>query len=211
MKRLAMTFGLAIILGLPALALGQVRIDCDVWIDTNGDMLPGPNPTVSLYSPVSFDVYIDSKTYVWTYFQAWFNIGPDTDNLYFSRSTTVGDSNLTTMTNQISGGTFFPLDNFQNPTAIGFSGSGFSTPARSGILRLCTFNTKALKVAPAFSGCVTPLLDIVGQYCIVGVTAAGTYSFFYNGTGLATTTCYTISGGTATEKTSWGGIKGLYQ
>jgi hypothetical protein len=185
------------VLACASSAPAQLALDnADIFIDTDGDGIAGPNMTVALNQSLSFYVWIDSKAYTWTNYQAWFTVSP-----FFSR-----DSMDTSADSLVSPGTNYLLDDFSNPTALGLGGIGFS---KTGLQRIGKITTKAIQLAASFSACVTPIVDTgnaYGTFTIVATTSD--YGLFTNGNNAAS--CYTI-GGNATEATSWGKVKGLFQ
>lgn len=197
-------FVLFSILTCPGLALAQCfaptppGIDnCDIYIDTDGDGLAGPNQTVGLNQNLSFYVWIDTKAYTWTNFLAFVTVSP-----FFSSDTSQGAG----QDSMITGGTIFNFDNVSNPMAVGIGGLGFN---RTGLQRLGKLSTRAIQNAASFSACLTPIVDPGAAYgTFTSVGTASDYSLFCNG--MVTPGCYTI-GGNPTDATSWGQVKGLFK
>jgi hypothetical protein len=123
------------------------------WTDGDGDGLPDGGPFL-LGSPgaVNVDVWIDSQSFLWTnylVFVEWNDACLD----YVSAAYIV------------SGGTNFPLDDFSNPSAIGFGGFGFSL---QGVTRI---GSVSLNYTGPGTCCVQPIIDYnnpYGTYCALG-------------------------------------------
>lgn len=209
MKRWHSLVALGWVILLPALAwsacpsVGQTRGDCDIWIDTNGDGLPGPNMAVDLNAFVTFRIYIDAKDFSFTYFQAWVSNGPNAGTQYFSRDT--ADIDYTT---GIAGASPDPVDFFTNPTALGFTSSGFGAQA-GGVRLLATVTTKAIRQTPSFQACIDPMVDPYDGYGTFSTIGQGVVFSLFCDAAIDSAGCYGI-GDTATEETSWGQIKGLF-
>lgn len=208
MKSMVLILVLASLLAIPVAALAQPtcppgggETDLNMWIDTDGDGAPGPNQTVALNASVTVDVYIDTESFAFTSFQAWVDLG-DGGGFYFSRDTADVD-----VTFRITGGVPDVVDTFSNPTAIGFTGSGYLS--QMGVIRVATLVTKAIRNAPSFSGCIAPIVDYANPSGTFSIVSAATYAVFC--TGVVTSGCYTIGGGNSTENTTWGGVKSLFQ
>jgi hypothetical protein len=182
MRKLSTTlFLLALALAPASVFAGQV------YTDGNGDGLPDGAPfTAAASAQVTVDIYMDSQSFAWTNYQAWIerlNVS------YASHTYAAGN------------GTPFPIDNFSNPSATGFAGSG--APNRHGLVLI-----GSLTVHKDVDGlaCLTPIIDTANPYgtlCIVATTSD--YRIFQTAHG----SCW--DGQNATEETNWGAIKGLYQ
>jgi hypothetical protein len=190
MRRSLWVLAVALFLLTPVAAFGQTP---KCWTDSSPfDGLPDVGTiSVGNNQDVVVDVYQDSGTFVWTYYQAWIERDAGLD--------------FVSGTYTITGGSNFPLDmDVSRPATTGFAGSGFN---RSG-----TYLVGRLTLHTDGSGtqCADPLVDIndpYGVFCIVGAGVA--YATFQGGANSGT--CWNVGGGTSTEETTWGQIKGLYR
>lgn len=178
--------------------------DAHVWLDTNGDGLPGPNQLVLPNSMVSVDIWFDTGDFEWTAFQAWLRFGTELGNLCFSR-----DTSEVEIVYHVPIGLPFPPDNFSSPYGFGIAGS--DVPPTSGVTRIATVTTRILRSSPDFSCCMSPIVDPDDPYyvfCVVQRYQPSAYGLFCAGT--VDSVCYgTIS--TANEQASWGRVKGLFR
>ncbi len=162
-----------------------------IWTDGNGDGLPD---AVSFYGDlpstnVSVDVWIDTQSYAFTYFQGWIERQPGC-------MTFVGGSY------DISGGTNVPIDTFTHPARVGLGGTGYQD--RHGVILLgrLTYHLESIS-----SCCVVPIIDLGNPpYSILGNNPQGTYLTLKSYSG----SCWE-NDGDATERKSWGAIKGIYR
>lgn len=193
----------------PALALAQVN-DLDTWIDTDFDGLPA-NTAQDLAVGVrdSFDIYVDLTGFpaaTWTNFLYSFSIGPGPDSTtnWFDKDSIMVNYNFT-------GISTFPINNFEQPYIIQLGGTGSAqTGGISGPYRLATVTVKPILAAAAGSACITPRIASDNpSYLITQFGNVSDYGTFDNGT--RTPGCYTITGASAADATSWGKLKGLYK
>ena len=176
-----------LVLACPIMAVAQNPV---VWLDATGDGLPDGSPGVaSLGQNVNFDIWFNTDSYTWTGYQAWVSRGAA---FSFVSGTYI-----------ISGGTNFTIDNFSNPTATGFSGFGY--PGQHGTMRISNL---VLRTALTGLRCAVPIIDSADPYATFCVlSTALTYRLFANSSG----TCWDVSSGTATQASTWGQIKGLFE
>ena len=165
------------------------------YTDGNADGLPDVgNISAALNAEVTFRVYVDTESFSFTNFQAWIERGTA---FSFVGATYVISG---------GGGANFPIDNFTNPTATGFSGFNYTSPAQHGLLQIGTLTVQAISSGVQ---CVTVISDPLNPYQTFSVLGTpSTYALF---TGANAGTCYDVGGGTSTEITSWGAVKGLFR
>jgi hypothetical protein len=185
MRRLITTvFMFALVMAPAAVFAGQV------WTDGNGDGLPDvANQNRQPSDLVTVDVWIDSQSFQWTYYQAWIERDP-----CFVSATGVY---------VVTGGSNFPLDmDVSRPMTAGFAGSGFNRHGAVLVGRL----TAHYAGSPA-KCCFRPVINIEDPYGVFSIVGAGTaYLTFATASG----TCVQRPP-QSTEATTWGAIKGIYQ
>ncbi len=190
MRRSLWVLSVALVLSMPVVAFGQAP---RCWTDAAPfDGLPDAVPiSVGNNQDVIVDIYQDSDSFNWTYYQAW--IQRDAGLSFVSGTYT------------ITGGTNFPLDNdVSRPSTTGFTGFGFNRHGQALIGRL-TLHTNVSGMQ-----CANPVVDPAdpfGVFCVLG-TQPTSYALF---TGVNSGTCWDVSGGTSTQPTTWGQVKGLYR
>src|SRR5262245_39556223 len=178
--------------------------NADIWVDSNGDGLPGPDIVIPAATNFAVDVWIDSHSYVWTNFFIGLQLVPQSVDLH-QYLTGISASF------HVSGGEGFPLDDFTLPWAVGLG--GFLFPDYSGTLKLLTFSaqTRQLATPPGSKFCITPIVYTntpEAFFCTVG-RQPDSFSLFCAGT--VDSVCYTIFPSTAEESATWGRIKGLFR
>lgn len=181
--------------------------DCDIWLDTDGDGLPGPSGGhLPLGSDVVTDLWVDSGSFVWTAFNFVFDLGDAADPGYPPTCFI-----LTDFDPHISGGKSLPIDDFTHPTRIGIA--GFQFPDMAGPLRIATM-TFDLARAPYPPGstavCIAPIVNVDAPSKFYSyLTKADTYGLFC--AGLVDSLCYTTTPASSSENTSWGSVKALFR
>ncbi len=188
MRRVITTLFILAVAILPTAAFaGQI------WTDGDGDGLPDAAKFVGRLPSdlVTVQVWIDTQSYAFSYFQAWIERAPC---LTFVSATYA----ITGTTNTI------PVDNFTHPQRTGISGTGAVQPGRHGVVLIGSITFHIETIANC---CVNPIIDLGNPpYSILGNNPQGTYQAFQSASG----TCYDgpVVG---TEDKSWGAIKGLYR
>jgi len=140
-----------------------------VWTDGNGDGLPDGGPfVVAPNTSVTVGVWVDAQSFSWTNFLVYVEYNRNCAT--FQNATYV-----------ISGGSNFPIDNFSNPNAIGFSGQGY---AQGGVDHI---GNVGFQINSPVACCITPIIDLYNPYytfCQLG-TQSG-YQLFTT----SSETCY---------------------
>lgn len=121
-----------------------------IWTDFDDDGLP--DPSVPFPAPagssVTFDVWVDSQSFVWTAYLAYVEWTPGA--LTFQSAEYV-----------VSGGWNFPLDRFSHPYAVGFGGSYYEDLQGTTLIGSVTLN-----VNEAVAACVSPIIDTKNPYYV---------------------------------------------
>lgn len=183
MRRLITSLFIIAVAMLPAAAFaGQI------WTDGDGDGLPdGAKFIAEPSAVVSVDIWIDTQSFVFTYFQCW---------VERQQCLTFQSGQYT-----ITGGTPDVIDTFSNPNATGFTGSGFAN--LHGVIKVAraTFH-----IDLPGNCCVFPIIEYPNPFGTTSILGAGTAYQLFTTFGR---TCWGPP--IANEETSWGAIKGLYQ
>lgn len=213
MTRSVVFFMLCALLALPVLGVAQVQ-DLDTWIDTDFDGLPDVTHSTTQVNTIdSFAVYVDPTGFpvgTWTNFLYYFQLGPvgtDTTTNFFDSDT--ADVSVRYV---VSGGSFFPEDNFSAPYSFGIGGNGFNVSTAGGPTLLAVISVRAIRATSSpGAACVIPIVDLYNptyQFCQLGNGA--NYGVFASGT--ITSGCFSIlTTPSAAEATSWGKVKGLFR
>lgn len=211
--RRSVLFSMLCLLALPVVGAAQVQ-DLDTWIDTDFDGLPdGTHSTTQVGAIDSFAVYVDPTGFpvaTWTNFLYYFQVGPvgtDTTTNFFDSDT--ADVSVRYV---VSGGSFFPEDNFSAPYSFGIGGNGFNVAATGGPQALAVISVRAIRATSSpGAACIIPIVDLYNptyQFCQLGNGA--NYGVFTAGT--ITNGCFSIlTTPSAVEQTSWGQVKGLFK
>jgi len=140
---------------------------------------------------------------MWTNFMIYLSLGPTAEDLYFS-----DDTSMVEVSYSISGGGFFPEDNFCIETAFGIGGFGF--PSYSGTTRIATISFPMVREAEPFAACITPVVDVPETGCVglCQVGAGTTYGVFCAGS--FSGVCFGTEA-TAAASSSWGQVKTLFR
>lgn len=157
-------------------SLATVAQAGQIWTDGDGDGLPdeGNLPGfIQVSDLVSVDVWLDSQSFVWTYFQAWVehNWTKRFYNGYYL----------------VDGGTTNPIDTFGNPSATGLSGNGFAPHHGVTLIGRLTYHNEA-----PWKNSVRPIIDYSNPW--------GTFSIIGNGSSYM---LFTTNPGTAWNKTEY--------
>jgi len=177
----------ALLIGVPQRASAQVT-DLDIWIDTDGDGLPGPSRGNFVASGIadSFAVYIDSHDFAWTNFLCYLSLGDPAAPGFF-----LSDSLNVQVRYGVSGGLFLPEDDFSLPNTVGIGGIGFAE--RSGVVHLAsvTLRTRFGAISGFNGACVRPIVTPDNDASVLSVLGNGSaYGLF--DAGQVTGACYTI-------------------
>jgi hypothetical protein len=214
--RRSILLSIALLAMLPATALAQVGYDSlDTWIDTDFDGLPANTPqNLSVGVPDSFDIWVDLTGFpaaTWTNFLYSFSLGPGPDSTtnFFARDT--GSVVVNYNAEGMPGITFFAENNFDSDFIIQIGGFGAAQNVVEGPFKLATVTVLPIRNGLPFDACITPRIATDNPSYLESsfVSASSDYGTFYNGS--RTAGCYTITGGNATNATSWGRLKALYQ
>ncbi len=180
----------ALVLSNPGAAFGALG-----YTDGNGDGLPDAgNLTAALNEQKTLRVFVDTESFSFTGYQAWVDRGTAFSHVSGTYVISGG------------GGSNFPIDTFSNPTATGFSGFNYTSPMQHGLLEIGTLTVQA---NASGVNCLSMISDPGNPYQTFSVLLAGVdYALF---TGNNQGTCYDVGGGTSTEPTTWGAVKGLFR
>jgi hypothetical protein len=209
MKRSALVAAICFLVAFPAMALAQAD-NLDTWIDADFDGTPDTSVEMLTVGVMdSFAVWVDLTGFPvanWTNFLYFFSIGP----YGAADSSTNWFSNIVDVRYEISGGAFFPVDDFSAPFLLGLGGSGFNQPVVNGPLRIAVVTVTPIRASAVGGACVRPIVDPYNPYYVFVQFGNGPdFGTFQNGD--VDSTCFTIEGGNAADQTSWGRLKGLYK
>jgi hypothetical protein len=142
-----------------------------IWTDGNGDGLPDGGPAIVAppSSNVTVGVWIDAQSFTWTNFLAFIEWPASQCISYVSASYT------------ITGGSTFPIDNFSNPRAVGFGGSGFN---QGGVDQI---GNATFHINTNVSCCVSPIISTDNPYYTFSQLGSGAAYMLFSTAG---STCY---------------------